>query len=260
MILSQHVLRDLQSRFGFLLNLKTDVQRAIRVFRNVPFEPEFEILRVLNPKGRCAVDVGANRGQSIDAIRLYHSYAQIYSFEPIKPLFEKLTLRFKSDVNLYVKNIGLGRKPQAAQLFVPYYRDFMYDGLSSFTEERATNWLNEETVWRFNPKLLRVEQHECHIDILDKFNINPFFLKIHVQGFEKDVLLGAEQMIQTHFPVILMANNQAADLWLRTKGWLQYAYIEGRLIALKQNDKDLYNCLYLHNQNLEHQDIVKKLS
>jgi len=260
MMPSQKFLRDLQSRFGYLLDLKTDFQRSFRKFRKIPFEAEFEILNVLTPQGRCAIDVGANRGQSIDAIRLYHPKVQIYSFEPNKPLFEKLVFRFEADTNLDVQNMGLGRNEQTAKLFVPFYRKFMYDGLSSFTEERASKWLNEKTVWRFDPRLLRVERHLCHIDVLDKFSLEPFFLKIHVQGFEKDVLFGAKHTIRSHCPVLLMANNEDANIWLRDEGWTQYAFIGGKLIELEDNDLGIYNCLYLHDQNQEHRDIVKALT
>ncbi|WP_017931113.1 FkbM family methyltransferase [Robiginitomaculum antarcticum] len=257
---SQRFIRDLQSRFGGLLDAKTNIQCSIRKLRKRPFEPEFEILKTLYPKGRCAIDVGANRGQSIEAIRLYHASVQINAFEPSAPLFRKLVTRHGVDNNLALHNIGLGNRTMSAELYVPYYRDFMYDGLSSFSEGRASNWLNPDTVWRFKPELLRVEKHPCHISALDKFSFKPFFLKIHVQGFELDVLQGAKHTIRSHFPVLLMANNEDADLWLRAKGWTQYAYFEDKLLEMKVNDLNLYNCVYLHSQNPDHRGIVEALN
>jgi len=260
MTLSARFIRDLQSRFGYLLDAKYDVQRFVRNVRKTPFETEFEILKYLSPNGRSFVDAGANRGQSIDALRLYHPEAQIFSFEPNTALFDKLVSRFKNDKNLEFNNMGLGKAKLSADLFVPYYRKFMYDGLSSFTQERATNWLNEDTVWRFNPKRLRVVRHTCKIDVLDQFSLAPFLLKIHVQWFELEVLEGSAKTIKTHRPVILIAKNKAADRWLRGRGWNEYAFIDNKLIETSDEVANVYNCLYFHPQSKEHCEIIKALS
>lgn len=260
-MISKPILRDIQSRFSFLLNMKTDLQRSLRNFRKHPFEIEYEILKFLKPKGLCAIDIGANRGQSIDAIRLYHKTIPIHSFEPNKGLYDRLTAKFGVQDNLTLHNFGLGDKPQSSTLYTPYYRKFMYDGLSSFSKDRASGWLNEHSVWRFNPNLMRVESHLCHIEKLDKFALSPFFIKIHVQGFELSVLQGAEQTISSYNPVLLMANNKDADIWLRAQGWTQYVLRgNGSWQALKENDMSIYNCVYFNTEIQEHRDIIKAIS
>jgi len=215
MVLPLNVMRDIQSRFAYLLDAKYRAQRVIRTVRKIPFEYEFKILKYLQPEDRCVIDVGANQGQTIDAVRLYHPTTQIYSFEPGQVPFDKLVTKFEGDENLKLFHMGLGKAELTADLFVPYYRKFMYDGLSSFTEDRAAKWLNEDSVWRFNPKHLSVRRETCTIDVLDKFNLLPFFLKIHVQGFELEVLQGAVETIDAHRPVLLLANLASADTWLR---------------------------------------------
>lgn len=260
MKLPAKIIRDLQSRFGYLLDAKYNTQRYFRGLRKAPFESEFEILKHLNPNGRSAIDVGANRGQSIDAIRLYHPKAQIFSFEPNKELFDRLGLRFKNDKNLKLHNMGLGKAALTSDLFVPYYRKFMYDGLSSFSKDRATNWLNKDSVWRFNPKLLKVARQTCKIDILDKFSLAPFFLKVHVQGFELEVLERAQETIRTHRPFILIARNEAADQWLQNEGYQQYALIDNKLVEASSDVINHYNCLYFYPPSNEHSQIIKDLS
>ncbi len=259
MAVPKRFIRDMQSRFAGLPDIKSDLQRTIRKGLNRPFEVEFKVLKALSPKERSAIDVGANRGQSIDAIRLYHPSARIHSFEPNGALFAKLNTRYGQDENLTVHNTGLGDREARATLHVPYYRNFLYDGLSSFSKERAESWLNSQSVWKFNRELLRVEAHACHIEVLDKYALEPFFLKIHVQGFELDVLRGAKQTIEAHSPVLLMANNEDADLWLRKAGWTQFRYVGGKLLEMLQNDLSFYNCVYLNLQKQEHQDIMMAL-
>lgn len=132
----------------------------------------------------------------------------------------------------------------------------MYDGLSSFSKEEASQWLSSETVWKFNPHLVRIESRNCSIDRLDEFNLRPFFLKIHVQGFEASVLKGAEDTIATHNPVLLLANNKEADLWIRAHGWAQYAFRNSRWHAQNQNDLSVYSCVYLNQKSKQHPDII----
>jgi len=260
-MISKPILRDIQSRFSFLLDMKTNVQRSLRNIRKHPFEAEYEILKSLKPNDLCAIDIGANRGQSIDAIRLYHKAAPIHAFEPNKGLYNRIAKKFGVEKNLTLHNYGLGDAPQSSTLYIPYYRKFMYDGLSSFSKDRASSWLNEGSVWRFNPDLMRIESHPCHIERLDKFSLSPFFIKIHVQGFELSVLKGAEQTISSHNPVLLMANNKDADIWLRARGWTQYVLRDdGKWLALKENDLSIYNCVYFNTDIQEHRDIIKAIS
>jgi hypothetical protein len=140
-----------------------------------------------------------------------------------------------------------------APLFVPYYRNFMYDGLASFSLEEATGWLNNDTVWNFQPKLLRIEEQTCIIKVLDDLFLSPFFLKIDVQGYEVNVLEGGEHTVARNQPVILVENDGAADAWLRERGWSQFGWIGGRFI---ENRMGRSNSIYLNLENLEHQSLL----
>jgi len=253
------IIRDVQSRVPFALDLKTDLQRHLRRLRKRSFEYEYSILKHLEPNGKCAVDIGANRGQSIEAIRLYHPNIEIHSFEPNRILHEKLIKRYNADNALILRNMAIGSQQAFETLYVPYYRKFMYDGLASFTKERATNWLNSETVWRFNKNNLSLLELECNVARLDAYNLNPFFLKIHVQGFEKEVLVGGENCVQNAKPVLLLAYNAEAHKWLVERGWQKFLYHNERLKALKKPDPDIYNCTYLHPDNSEHVSLINKL-
>lgn len=256
-------LRDLQSRFGPLLGLKSRLQRRWRNLRKTPFEYEYSSLEFIEPNefgGQDFIDIGANRGQSIDAIRLYHPTAQIYSFEPNAVLYNKLRTLFTADKNIRLYNYGLGESDASHTLYVPFYRQFMYDGLASFSKDRAAGWLNASSVWRFKPHLLRIEEHICQIKRLDDFLLKPTVVKIHVQGHELEVLRGAEETLESYKPLLLLANNVKADSWLREKNWQQYSFQSGQLRPMPQNNVDLYNVLYLHPDNKSHNKLIERLS
>jgi len=237
------VLRDMQSRFGAMLEAKARLQRTLRRMRKTPFEDDFLVLGKLDIGERLCLDVGGNRGQSIDAIRLMQPDCKIISFEPSGFLAEALEKQTVSDPNTQIMNMGLGDKAGEFTLYTPFYRNFMYDGLASFVEEEARQWLNKETVWHFNPELLRIEKRACQISVLDEMSFDPAFIKLDVQGFERQVILGGRETLSRHKPLILMENNDPGDDILLEMGWRRAAYDPA---GLKLDQLGYNNTLYLH--------------
>ncbi|WP_019961111.1 FkbM family methyltransferase [Woodsholea maritima] len=219
MSIARHI-RALQSRFPALANAKADLQRAVRQTLKIPFERDFAILPQLTlPAASDIVDIGANRGQSIDAIRLFNTHAPLHSFEPDPTLFAALERRHRNTPGLHLHNVGLGEAARDIPLFTPTYRGYVYDGLASFSREEASTWLNAETLANFDPQALAIRETVCEIRTLDSFNLAPSFIKIDVQGFEAQALLGGEATLKTHKPYILLENNPKADEVLLGWGW-----------------------------------------
>lgn len=240
------VIRDMQSRFGVLLEVKASLQRTARRIMKKPFEDDFNILAKLDIGDRLCLDVGGNRGQSVDAIRLMQPACKIISIEPSGALAQALKRKTINDTNAEILNIGLGDEPGEFDLYTPFYRDFMYDGLASFSEEEASQWLNADTVWRFNPDLLRLQKDTCKIEVLDTLGLDPVFLKLDVQGYERQVLVGGHKTIERNKPLILMENNEPGDKHLVDMGWLRVAYNGG---DLQLNERGYNNTLYVHPES-----------
>ena len=119
----------------------------------------------------------------------------------------------------------------------------MYDGLASFIEEEARQWLNAETVWRFNPDLLHIEKGTCKIALLDELDLDPVFIKLDVQGFERQVIAGGRQTIERNKPLILMENNLPGDQIMMEMGWQSASYSGYDLHLSERGDN---NTFYLH--------------
>lgn len=199
------LIRSLQTNFPYLLEAKFLIQRFYRRTLRIPFERDFALLGMITlPSEALLIDVGANRGQSIDALRLYSADSPICSFEPNQILFNKLKKLFKNDENTTILPYGLGKQNTILNLFVPIYKGFQFDGLASLIKEEAMSWLNERTIVGFNPRHLSCITFEVEIRKLDEFELNPFFMKLDVQGSELDVLIGAENTIRRHAPILLI--------------------------------------------------------
>lgn len=237
------IIRDVQSRFGVLLEAKVKFQRSMRRLRKTPFEADFNVLKGLDLRGQLCLDVGGNRGQSIDAIRLMQPECNVISFEPNRLLAQALELQVANDPRTEIVNSGLGDEAGEFLLHTPFYRNFMYDGLSSFDEEEARQWLNENTVWKFKPDLLRIEKHRCKISVLDDLKLNPVFLKLDVQGYERQVLVGGRKTIERNKPLILMENNSSGDEYMLDMGWQHAAWTAN---GLRLSERGTTNTFYLH--------------
>ena len=102
-------LRTLQVRFPSLLDFKFSARRAVLNSLRQPFERDFAVLGGLRLRpGESFIDVGANRGQSIDAIRLYHPHSIIESFEPNPVLCDRLRKQTMRDPNVRLHQCCLG--------------------------------------------------------------------------------------------------------------------------------------------------------
>jgi hypothetical protein len=100
----------------------------------------------------------------------------------------------------------------------------MFDGLASFDIKAALGWLRGR-IFFYNEKHLRLRQIDCCLTRLDRFEVNPSFIKVDVQGFEDRVLSGAIETIDRCRPVILVETPSADVIRLTKKlGYVPYRY------------------------------------
>ena len=153
-----------------------------------------KILEISNP---VTFDVGANEGQSILLYRKYFSNPLFHCFEPDVKAFKLLESKYKNDSNVNLKLLGLGEKRE-----VKIFNSYLETGKSSFLE------LNKNTEFiKYKAKSIGVdvknylnENYEQKIDTIDNYseinNISKInLLKIDTQGYEKNVIEGANKSI-----------------------------------------------------------------
>lgn len=201
--------RTAQTYVPALVDAKAWAQRTVRRTLRIPSEASYKAFeRFPLEDGATFLDIGANRGQTIDSIRLYRSNVPILSFEPNPLLARRLRDRYSHDVNTTIQSFGLGAEPGEFDLHVPSYRGFIFDGLASFDRAAAQDWLNDERIYGFNPHQVKVETFRCEVRRWDDIVTRPGFVKIDVQGYESNVLLGGLTTIREHRPVFVIENDE----------------------------------------------------
>lgn len=201
----KYILRSIQTLFPFLHDLRFNLKFHMMSMRQTSHEYDFEAIKHFKiDQDKVFIDIGSNRGESILSMLLMNNQdTPIIGFEPNPLVFTKLQKKFGKTKNVSLMNMGLANEKSQFNLYVPFYRRWMFDGLASFKYENAKNWLRTR-LWRYDEKYLSIKEVFCKTETLDNLNLKPYFIKIDVQGYELEVLKGGIETIKTYSPIILI--------------------------------------------------------
>lgn len=148
---------------------------------------EHDFPRLISKGDPLIFDVGANKGQTIELLRRAFRNPKIYSFEPSHELAERLRGKYV-DAPVVVEQMALGDKEEVRS-FIHYENN----ELSSFLT------LNQDVGNPFRETKVR-HRESITIDTVESYakrhNILKIdLLKIDTQGFDFEVLKGAERML-----------------------------------------------------------------
>ena len=179
------------------------------------FKYETERLREYLPKGGVVVDVGANLGfTALLFARHVGPGGKIYAFEPSPPVYAKLLQVVEKNQlrNVQCFNLGCGMERKRETLLVP-----------------ASS--GNATIRRSGMRPVEAcREIDIEIDTLDHV-ILPLtpkvdLLKIDTEGFEDQVLAGADEVVARYRPVVYIELSQEygdssarAIAWLRARGY-----------------------------------------
>lgn len=197
-------IRTVLTTFPFVAEAKSNLQQAYYRRTKRPFEREFRALRHLLSDGDLCLDVGANRGQSIDALRMLPFDVRVISFEPNPQLYERLVKRYGTDRDVEIRANGLGEEDCRTSIHVPVYNGYLFDGLGTLHDQETDIWLRSE-VYFFDERKLDTVTYSCEIVALDSLELDPVaFIKLDIQGSEFAALRGAVKTIERDRPALMV--------------------------------------------------------
>ncbi len=159
----------------------------IDIRRQWAFEKEVCLFKYLIPKGKLAVDVGANFGMMSYYI-LKHTN-RVTAFEPNPFLAARLRRTFKNKVA--VKELALSDYNGQVTMYIPQKGGQLLDMLGSLEKDSVE--AND---------LFEVKVQAARFDDLGLDGVG--FIKIDVEGHELSVLRGAKETLRTHRPCLLI--------------------------------------------------------
>jgi len=158
------------------------------------YEPETFILRGMT-FDQC-VDVGAHAGTY--SILLSHTADRVFAFEPTPHSFE--ILRSLNSDNLTVYNLALGAADAEMTISLPIVGGGIDYALASLRPLGATEFEKVAT------QTVKVAKFDDFAGEIDFARID--FVKIDVEGFERQVLLGMKHLFECKRPALLIEIEQ----------------------------------------------------
>ena len=153
------------------------------------YEPELHVLPFLVDPERASVDAGANRGSY--TYFLSRLTKHVYAYEP-NPAMRQILHRASAD-NVTISDVALSNVTGQAEFAVPKSKGSFGNNAGSL----QVGQLEESS-----SALVRFQVPTRRLD--DENLTNVGFIKIDVEGHEREVLLGARKLIARDRPVLLM--------------------------------------------------------
>ena len=253
--LFKKIVRSIQVYFPFLKGLIYNTKFYYYKLFSVPHEKEFKGVKIFsNESDKVFLDIGANKGQSIDSILLFApSDTKIIAFEANPVLATRLSRIFSKSKNICIEHFGLSDTESTNVLFIPFYKKWMFDGLSSFNSIAHVNYFKHH-LFNFQEKNVSVKRETCHCKRLDDLSLDPYFIKIDVENFESNVLLGGLETIKKSLPIILIESlDEACVKIMQSLGYRFYEYEDSKEIFVECPPR--YNTFCLHP--FEHMHLIK---
>ena len=200
------IVRQIKVLHPSINEFKYDLQFFFRALFRKPHEDHLYFLKkikLIKPeKDYIFIDIGANRGQTIQSVKILRDF-KLISFEPISFLYKKIIKKYKgNDIKTFC--LGLSNKESTEFIHTPFYNKVPFYGLSSLSKEESLNFFKEDRFLFFNSDLLKVKKFQIQIKTLDSLNLECDFLKADVQGNEINTIKGAYETIKKSQPFIIL--------------------------------------------------------
>lgn len=193
----------------------------IRFIPELGFDAYDDMRKLAATERPLVFDIGANRGQTIEHFRNAFTQPVIHAFEPGRDTFANLRRRCAAIPDLHLNNVALGARAES-RTFLENTRDDM----SSFLEPSVDAW--GEIADRYPVEVTTVDDY-CAAHGIERIDI----LKSDTQGFDLDVLRGAQRMIDRSAIGLIFLEITFSDMYKGSPRFDEiYAFLADRRFAL----------------------------
>tara|TARA_B100001250_G_scaffold413166_1_gene446417 strand:- start:2563 stop:3375 length:813 start_codon:yes stop_codon:yes gene_type:complete len=158
-------------------------------------------------KSKIIVDVGASDGLYYKSIRHLGIKNKLYAFEPLKENIRYLNKISRKDKKFKYARLALGNRSSNLSIYTPHYEGKYINNFSSFSKNECKKNFKINN-FNINLKNLKFKKSSIKQKTLDSYKFKTALIKIDVEGYEKNVLLGAMNTIKRFKPIIYVENNK----------------------------------------------------
>lgn len=146
-------------------------------------------------RASCLFDVGANIGYYSLLMACSDPRNKIFAFEPHPSNFKRLNenITLNNRYQIHPLNVALGKENEEIRFYAPHGKISV---VASFVQEQTEHFESEVTETLI---------HQSTLDqMIERLKVIPEFVKIDVELFEREVLIGGIELFTRHTPVILI--------------------------------------------------------
>ncbi|MDM3407546.1 FkbM family methyltransferase [Citrobacter sp. Cb022] len=180
-----------------------------------------ELLDGARFKNKAIIDVGGSFGDSA-LIFAHETKSNVHVFEPTTKMFNlaKQTISENNINNVVLNKLALGDKHE-------YLKISVNDDFSSLTRENSNV----------------CETENVEVTTLDSYveanGIDVGLIKVDIEGFEKNFLIGAEETIRKHTPVLIISIYHSAEDFFKIKTIIDKYNLGYKFKIRKPSDKSI---------------------
>lgn len=175
--------------------LKKRLERAV----NNNYEEELKIIDKFKNYSKSAIDIGVYRG--VYSYKLSKNFKHVYSFEANPILFKYLNNYLSKIIpNITLYNFALSNRNSNTILKIPLRsKSFFKNNIEEIYQLGAASIHDKNNIKKFH-------KIKVYAKKLDSINIKKKigFIKIDVEGHEKNVIEGSKKLIKRDKPVLLV--------------------------------------------------------
>jgi FkbM family methyltransferase len=242
-----HRAKSAAARLGPVYRWARRLRALSRYLARRPHDPDFAAFRQLRGEG-LFLDVGASIGQSALSFRIFNRKAPILSLEPLPS--HRGDLRFVKRVLRGYRFMiaGAGAESRQAVLYVPMLGSYALPAESALNRDDASRVLERLRAEGADPARLRIDRVEVSLRRLDELSLQPFAIKIDVEGAELEVLRGARETIAACRPYLMIERSERIDAvidLLGRDGYECFVYEQSLGRFLPYRDQEVVNVFFL---------------
>jgi FkbM family methyltransferase len=203
-------------------------------------EAELELIKIFSDKKKDAIDVGVYRG--VYSYQLAKYYKHVYSYEPNPLLYPYLEKNLKKIIsNITIENYALSDVTGEIDLRIPKRFKSIFNGNIEEIYKLGCASIHKKN--EFNEfDSYKVKRQKLDNILKDK---TIGFIKIDVEGHEKEVINGSIEIIKKNKPILLVEIEERHSKvkpietinFIKKLGYESYFFKENKLHKVKKMDE-----------------------
>ncbi len=228
--------------------LKKRIKRSIKN----KDERELELIKIFSDKKKDAIDVGVYRG--VYSYQLAKYYKHVYSYEPNPLIYPYLQKNLKKIIsNITIENFALSDAIGEIDLRIPKRFKSIFKGNIEEIYKLGCASIHKKN------KFIEFDSYKVKRQKLDNIlkNKTVGFIKIDVEGHEKEVIKGSIEIIKKNKPILLVEIEERHSKvkpietinFIKNLGYKPYFFKENKLIEVKNPDEfhDINNFVFKYD-------------